>query len=41
MNNVRVVDEKEKLTLKYNLIFLNEDLDIQKKYNFIILEQKK
>ena len=40
-NNVRVVNEKEKLILKYNLIFLNEDLDIQKKYNFIILEQKK
>lgn len=38
-NNTRVIDERENLSFNYNLIFLEENLNFYKKYNFIIIEK--
>ena len=38
-SNIRVIDEKKNLLLKYNLSFFEDNLNYYKKYNFIIIEQ--
>lgn len=39
-DNFKIVNKNEKLSLKYNLLFLNDNLNIFKKYNFVIFEQR-